>query len=687
MLKLLIQLFFIFLSTVCFSQVVEYEDTSLENIIEQLIENSEIENFDITDLIEIFRDLQSNPLNLNKASEQDLSRIIFLTPLEINSIINHREKYGNFLAPEELQTINELDNVKLTLIRSFFTVSEKDKKRYNLKDIAKAGNSTLFLKYKRVLETKRGYIKDDNGESPYLGSPDHYFARYRYDSGRSLKAGFTMEKDPGEEFFTGSNKYGFDFYSAYVYAEEINPFIKAINLGDYTISLGQGLILHNGFGGGKSVYTIDIKRDGAVIRPYSSVNETNFFRGGAVRVTPFKNFEFTTFYSHKKIDGTVLNDTTLVDGFNSFRSIVRDGLHRTNSEIQKEGSISQTNFGGRMEYKLNRLKLGVNHLEYYFSIPLQQNQDLYRKFNFSGNQLSLSSADYSLRFKNINAFGEIATSHNGGVAHLHSVLFGLDKHLDLAISYRKYDRNYHGIEGNAFSEGSFPINEEGLYLGFESRINNNWKLSSYLDFWKNPWLRFRIDAPSYGREFLFRMDYIKKRKYNFYIQYRYETKGINSSIESQKTDPVVYKHSHRARAHLSYQINKEIEIRSRAEFTRFDLDNNISFGHLIYQDIFYKPTQRSFSINARLALFDTDNFDTRIYTYENDLLYEFFIPFYQRQGVRTYINFKYKFNKKLKWEFRYARTHLTNEDSFSSGNEFIDSNRRSEIKTQIIYKF
>jgi hypothetical protein len=668
-------------------QIIHYEDTSIENIVEQLIENSELEDFDITDLIEIVRDLQENPLNLNTASENELSKIIFLTPLEVNAIISHRERFGNFIAPEELQTINEFDNAKLALIRNFFTVSERDRKPYNLREIIASGNSTLFLKYKRVLENKKGYIEDEFGNSPYLGTPDHYFARYRFDSGRSFKAGTTMEKDPGEDFFKGNNKYGFDFYSAYVYAEDISPHIRAVNLGDYTISLGQGLILHNGFGGGKSVYTIDIKRDGSAIRPYSSVNETNFFRGGAITASPIQNLNITGFYSHKKIDGTLLSDTLLSDGFSSFRSIVRDGLHRTINEIEKEGSISQTNFGGRVEYNWNRFKLALNHLDYHFSIPLQQNDDLYRRFNFSGKRLSLSSGDYSFRFKNINAFGEIATSHNGGFAQLHSILFGLDKHLDLAISYRKYDRNYQGIEGNAFSEGTLPVNEEGFYFGIESRINNNWKISSYMDFWKNPWLRFRVDAPSNGREFLFRMDYVKKRKYNFYIQYRYETKGINSTLETQKTDRVVYKHSHRSRVHLSYQVNKEIELRSRAEFTRFDLDGKISFGHLLYQDIFYRPGQKPYSFNARLALFDTDNFDTRIYTYENDLLYEFYIPFYQGQGVRTYINLKYRITKDLRWEFRYARTLLSDMSSFSSGNEFIDSNRRSEIKTQIKYSF
>lgn len=664
-----------------------YDGQRLENIIEQFIENNDIEEFDVTDIVERLVVLQRKPINLNTATENELNDLIFLTTVEINAILNHRAIYGDFVAVEELQTIPQIPSDKISLVSNFLAVSNSDQSRYNFKDILNAGRSTLFLKYKRILQEKKGYQTNDEGETPYIGTPDHYFARYRFDSGRAFRAGVTMEKDPGEAFFSGPNKEGFDFYSAYVYAEGIKPWLQTVVLGDYTISLGQGLILQNAFGTGKSVYTVDIKSGGQVIRPYSSVNEVNFFRGGATTIKPTKNISTTLFYSNKKIDGTVRIDTNAVFDFGRFTSIARGGLHRTENEIAKKGSITQENYGGRIEYKKGSFRLGLNHLTYQFSIPSEPQDAPYRLFTFTGDNLSATSIDYSYRYRNANLFGEISRTQNGGLAQLYSAIVSLDKTIDLAVSYRKYDKDYLSLEANSFSESTLPINEEGIYLGIENRIDNNWKFSAYIDYWRHPWLRFRVDAPSQGREFLFRLDYIKKRQYNIYLQYRFENKQRNSSAEGLKVDPIVDIYNHRARLHFSYNINKSIELRSRIEGSTFDIDGNRTFGYALYQDIFIRPFQSPLSLNARFMLFDTDNFDNRIYTYENDLLYEFGIPFFQRQGMRTYLNFRYKIKRYATWEFKIARTLLTNFDQFGSGNELILSPTRTEFKTQFKFTF
>jgi len=73
-----------------------------------------------------------------------------------------------------------------------------------------------------------------------------------------------MEKDAGEEFFTGSNRKGFDYYTGFIYLRDVHPFFKEVNIGDYSVSMGQGLIMHNSFGAGKSAYVMNIKRGGSI---------------------------------------------------------------------------------------------------------------------------------------------------------------------------------------------------------------------------------------------------------------------------------------------------------------------------------------------------------------------------------------------------------------------------------------
>lgn len=61
---------------------------------------------------------------------------------------------------------------------------------------------------------------------------------YKYVYSNWLSYGFMVEKDWGEEFFKGSNFYGFDFYLAYVFFWDYSKCIKVIVLGDYVVSFG-----------------------------------------------------------------------------------------------------------------------------------------------------------------------------------------------------------------------------------------------------------------------------------------------------------------------------------------------------------------------------------------------------------------------------------------------------------------
>ena len=108
---------------------------------------------------------------------------------------------------------------------------------------------------------------------------------------------------------------------------------------------------------------------------------------------------------------------------------------------------------------------------------------------------------------------------------------------------------------------------------------------------------------------------------------------------------------------------------------------------LFYQDVVYKPIAKPFSFTARYAIFDINSFDARIYAYENDILYEFFIPFYQNRGSRFYINTRLRLGRNYTWEFRIGRTYFENVNTIGSGNELINGNTRTEIKTQLKIRF
>ena len=659
----------------------------VERILEFYLENNEIEDFDNNTAFERLYDFGENPLNLNKATAAEFQELFFLTPVEIQAIIDHRNTYGDFLAVEELQTIDALSITTARMMLPFCMVGERGNFS-GFREIIAAGKSQLFLKYRRTLEDKAGYFPNSNGETRYLGDPNYGYIRYRFNSGRRLKAGFTAEKDAGEQFFGEKSRYGFDFYSAYAYAEKLTPWLEQLSLGDYTMSMGQGLILHNGFGYGKSAFVTSFKKNNQHLRQYSSVNENLYFRGAGATVKIVDQLRLTLAYSYKKIDGSIDLDT--IDNSEPeafFSSLLQGGLHRTSREVENKGSITQQNVAGVLEYRFKGLKLGLNHLQYYFSAPLQRDPVAYRRFYFNGDRLFNTSADYDYTYKNVNIFGEWAMSDNGGKAMSHNALIALSRRADVAVNYRKFDKDYQVLEANAFSEGSLPIDEQALYIGAEIRPNNEWKLSAYQDIWKHEWLRYRVDAPSAGKEFLARIEYNKKRKFNAYVMYRYEQKQRNSSLNTEKIDPLTDFTIQKLRVHFSQKVNKDLEFKARAEVSQANSDNKVTLGNLLFFDVLYKPIGRSFDVIGRYALFDANGFDSRVYMYENDLLYEYSIPFFQNKGRRFYLIYRQNLARGLTLETKFSQTIFQDIDEISSGTELISGPSKTDFKVQLRWSF
>jgi hypothetical protein len=661
---------------------------SLNKYVEQLIENYVEQNgngdFDYTNSFEILDDIRQYPYDLNQVTEAELGNLFFLSTNEIEAIVQHRKDNGVYLNLEELQTVNALSEPLIEILRYFLKVGEEVKNKFDISKIGQGGKSNVYVKYKDVLQQQKAYA---DGNNAYLGNDKHYFLRYKYESNNNFKVGFTAEKDYGEPFFSGQNKKGFDFYSGYVSIENLSRKISRIILGDYTISMGQGLILQNNFGAGKSALVMNIKANSKTLKPYSSVNESNYFRGAAIELTPHPSLKTTLFVSQKYIDGSIENDTTDNSGFESISSIIRSGLHRTESEMANKNSTTQSNYGFKTSWTYNRLRLGVQYVGYQFSNSFPTSEQLYRKFAFQGSKLNNASIDYNYNISNLNIFGEIARSDNGAIAQNHGVLIPMHKRIDLAMHYRNYSQDYTVLEGNALSEGTQPINEIGTYIGIETRPHNNFKLSGYFDMWRHPWLRYRVDAPSQGREVLVRADYTIKRKFNAYLQYRIERKPINVTTSDNKLDVVSDYTSKRMRAHLSTKVNKELEISSRAEATWFTKGTSSTKGFLVYQDFKYKPIDFPVDVTMRYCMFDTDNFDTRIYAYENDLLYEFSFPFFSGSGTRAYAHIRYNVARGLMVEGRYAITKFDRLNVIGSGNDQINGNTRSDLKVQLKYSF
>ncbi len=274
------------------------------------------------------------------------------------------------------------------------------------------------------------------------------------------------------------------------------------------------------------------------------------------------------------------------------------------------------------------------------------------------------------------------------MATLHGLLLGLDRRADLALLFRHYPRDYVALNANPFAATSGARNETGLYLGLELRPARQWTLNAYVDLWRHPWLRFDADAPSRGREFRGRLTYYRKRRLRAYLELRDKTVERNAP---GRQGAVAYLLPHRLlqmRLHLAYHPSRALELRNRLDWGfAYNAVEGRRTGFVLLQDVLFRPMEFPFSFTARIAFFDTDDYDIRFYHYENNLLYNFSIPPYYHRGTRFYLNLRYRPLPVLTLELRFAQTYWAGRETIGSGLETIDGPVRTELSAQVKYQF
>ncbi|MEO6134744.1 MAG: hypothetical protein ABIP35_06295 [Ginsengibacter sp.] len=655
-------------------------------VVEQQLENLTQANEDaITEDDAYLQEMQhflKEPLNLNYADEGLLQQIRLLTPLQISNLLSYRKIFGNFIDIYELQAIPGWDIFLIKRILPYITVSEKIILFNSLSSRFHNGDQTLLVRSTQVLEKSAGYLKDSG--SHYDGSPQKLLVRYKYKFKNSMQFGFTAEKDAGESFFKNAQKQGFDFYSAHFFIRNLGV-IKSLAIGDFSINLGQGLTQWQSLSFGKGAEILNIKRQSDVLRPYNSAGEILFNRG--VGITLQKNkWEGTMFASYRKIDANIEMDS--VDDEEHISSFNISGYHRTATELENKNAQKQFTLGGNANYSTEKIHVGFNAVHYQFDKAIQKRDLLYNKYALTGKRAGNYSVDYSYTFKNLHFFGEAAVDERLYKAFVNGLAISPQSSVDMSFLYRKISPGYQSLNGNAFTENTYPNNESGFYTGITIRPTNFIRVDAYADFYRFPWLKFRTDGPSTGNDYMFQLTYKPNKEVEIYSRYKVENKAINYNPLEEVMNPLVNKPKQGWRTQMNFKLDKTITLRSRVELNWFDKrGEEAGTGFLTYVDFLYKPLLKPFSGNIRFCYFETDGYNSRMYAFENDVLYSYSIPVFFDKGYRYYLNVNYDISKKLTAWFRFAQTIYADKNVIGSALDEIKGNRKSEVKLQLIYSF
>jgi hypothetical protein len=654
-----------------------------QRFIRELIENmseSLPEDFDVSELEERLVWLQKHPIDLNRTTVDALKGLALMSPIQVTNLFQHIAINGELIDVLELQSIDGFDVLTIEKLIPFVTISPADlNDKITVNNLRKLGNHDLLMRLASLAETPKGFTHLEG--SSYTGTKVRLLLKYKFHFSNRVAIALTMEKDAGERLLSTKTKLP-DFLAGHLALNKLGKIEKLI-IGDYVLQFGQGLTLWSGFtfGKGPDVASVVKKDDG--LKAYSAANEYNFQRGIAAKINLNERLCLTSFLSHRNLSAAIdlINDEQVVSTINE------TGLHRTANEIKGQGALKQNMYGMALQLQTNHFSAGTIAYQTNFNKRFVAGDQLYKYFRFTGHSLTNVGIYYNTTYQNFYFFGEAGSGSTGGIAYLNGALISLSPKASMVLIHRNYQSNYHNFYNQALAESTEASNEKGFYVGLNLNPLKAWTISCYVDYFRFPWLKFLVDAPSMGHELFAQVLYRPSKQLNMMLRVKIEDKEQNTSDPSSIhfIDPVK-KGSYRG--DVNWQLNKKIKFQHRMEISQFKQGARQSeFGYLIYQDIAYHVPLKKLAGNIRIAHFHTPSYDSRIYAYEDDVLYNFSLGMYNGKGFRTYFNLKYKLLKKLDAWARFAMFFYPNAQAIGTGLDEIGGNKKTDLKFQLRYQF
>jgi hypothetical protein len=433
---------------------------------------------------------------------------------------------------------------------------------------------------------------------------------------------------------------------------------------------------------------VQVKRNAQGLKPYSSVNESSFFRGAGITLGN-KLISATTFASRRKLDATFNTDTLFTNDEMVVSSIVLGGLHRTESEIAKKSMLTEIVSGGNIQVQRGMWKLGTVAVQRSLSDPIAARTDWYAQGKFAGKTQRAIGMYAEGVWQNVSLFGEVSRSSNKAYAYVVGLTAALHSRVSATVVFRNFDQNFQSVYSNVIAEGNsvFPSNERGMYVSLQAQLSKKISVNAYSDGVHYPWLRYQVTGPSNFSDNVIQFNYRPDKKHEFYARMRIRRTSIDQNILNRIDFPVD-KLSQQIRLNFIFSPTESLKLHSRLEFVKTNEEGlPTEKGYLVFQDVIWKKMGVPCTITFRYALFQTDAWNARLYAYENDVLYSYSIPAYYGKGARIYGIFKFDIRRNIDLWIRIAQWTYTDRDQISSGDSAIEGFRKTDCTAQLRMQF
>ncbi|MDE3057064.1 MAG: hypothetical protein KGJ59_03795 [Bacteroidota bacterium] len=613
-------------------------------VLESLFEGkSEKEISDVRDELDY---LHQHPINVNSATLGVLAAVPFLSSHAAEKILALRDSMVN-LTPADLFSIAELEPSVLEIILPCFSF-EKENERG---DVSLASLSAWFsgaslVARSRVvndIQTRKGFA---DGEYP--GSSLKKYQRIEFNTSR-IAARILYEQDAGERL-----KDGFSSFSLGIQTPDV---VKGVVIGDYSVKSGKGLALSS-FGTASKLQGIISGSGRASIVPYASTDEFHYFRGIAAA------FDVSPFVVHVMYSNT--SRAAAVDSCGAVSSFYTAGLFRTETELQKKNAAREQMFGTLINFEFgNYGYVGALVFRTAYDKPI------------AGGSRSLSafSVNSSLNFNGAVLYGEAAGNSpalNSGIAGMR---IPVSRRMTLHISVRSYAAEYSNMYAFPFGErNSAGGGEGGVFAGIELRPAESLNVIGYYDEFALPSSGGFFDR---GTEYFLNAAVRAHPKLKFSFQYKGKIKTRSGSLEERS--------QHSVTLDGAYRVQKTIVVRQRFEMNvvSYSISKIHETGKLAFSEVRYEHASLPFEVVARIVVFETDSYDSRVYEYENDVRGAFSNPPLYGSGMRWYSLATYKIGATVRISLKYSETVKSGVTAMGSGEDEIQGALDNRVTFQL----
>ena len=608
------------------------------------------------------------PVNWNTATREELRSIQIISELEIEELLYYAGEYGPVSSIYELQLVENLSEPLRLLLPNILIVDTVGI-HSKWSDDLKYGKHYAAIHSNGIIEPKKGFL-----EEKYLGIPATISAKYRFIS-HNFQATISMKSDAGEPF-SGNEKYkryGFDTYRFFAEAKNI-PNFGNILIGSYKASFGRGLIFGNKNWGSKTQQLLNTPNQKS-ITGYGGTSATPTINGVAYS---YQNHIISTniFYGISNLD----SDTS----GGEWHSINTSGYHRTESEILRQNSLLLHTLGGNINIGKVRWNIGVNGYMAKFSLPAVPSNDIWSIYDFTGEWQWGVSAYYFFKKHKISMNGEFAVV-NSAFATNNNLQFLLSSNSTISINYRYFSPKYHAFWANTYSSMSGTNGEHGASLAIDLPLYKKLSLELFADGYKTLWASVNHPINAVGFELRGNLKYLNKNGiYNLSIRYKSKPEWTKESLTIAQTG---HEKTGTLLLRAYYTIdNCSLTSGFQANIT---LNNNEKkeIGWLLYQDITSKFINKTLTIKARIAIFNSPTWQNRFYLYEHNIPEYYYSPALYGSAFRWYLLCNYKTPVNINLSFRISQTYYNDKETNGSGYDEINAPHRTEIQGTISYSF